>query len=229
MNKKTEATSKTLADLVYQKIRTDIISGELKASEKLRLSNLCKKYDIGMSPLREALARLTGDALVVTEGQRGFWVAPLSIEELDDITNVRALLESEALQQSIQNSDEEWKDELSMAFKELTRIEGELKGRSYDLVPEWEEANKVFHEVLVSRCQSQWMKKMIKILIQQSERYRRISLTLAESKGNRNVHDEHEAIFHAAIQGNILKACRLIEVHLNLTTDNVRQVLEESI
>jgi len=219
--------SKTLADFAYQRIRNDIISGELKANDKLRLSNLCKKYEIGMSPLREALARLIGDALVITEGQRGFWVSPLSIEELEDISRVRILLESEALQLSISNGDDGWRALLTDAFEGLTRVEAQLEGRNRDIVPEWEQANKRFHEVLVSKCGSEWLKRMLKTLHQQAERYRRISLIRANS--NRDLHEEHEAIYQAAMQGNVLKACRLIEIHVGVTSDAVRDALAKNL
>ena len=219
--------SKTLADFAYQTIRADIIRGELKADEKLRLSNLCKKYDIGMSPLREALARLIGDALVVTEGQRGFWVAPLSIDELVDISRVRNLLEGEALQRSMVHGDDAWRTQLTHAFEALTQVETELAGRNRDVVPEWEHANRHFHEVLVSRCGSPWLQRILKMLYQQSERYRRISLIRKGS--NRSLHDEHEAIYEAVMAGNVLKACRLVELHLQLTSDAVRAALQDNI
>ena len=226
-DKNTVKGSKTLADFAYQKIRNDIISGELEADEKLRLSNLCKRYEIGMSPLREALARHIGDALVITEGQRGFWVAPLSIEELEDISRVRILLESEALQLSITNADDGWRNLLTDAFEQLTRVETELDGRNRDKVPEWEQANSRFHETLVARCGSQWLQRMLKILHQQAERYRRISLVKANT--GRDLHEEHEALYQAAMQGNVLKACRLLEIHVGLTSDAVRDALTENL
>lgn len=218
--------SKTLADYAYQAIRNDIIRGELKADEKLRLSNLCKKYDIGMSPLREALARLIGDTLVVTEGQRGFWVAPLSIDELVDISSVRNLLEGEALQRSMERGGDEWRERLTQAFEALTEAETALGGRNRDVVPEWERANRHFHEVLVSQCGSPWLQRILKMLYQQAERYRRISLV--NTKVNRSVHDEHEAIYAAVMQGNVLKACRLVELHLRLTDEAVRNSMQEN-
>ena len=219
--------SKTLADFAYQKIRNDIICGELKADEKLRLSNLCKRYDVGMSPLREALARLIGDALVVTEGQRGFWVAPLSVDELVDISCVRSLLEGEALQRSIVRGGDVWREQVRLAFEELTRVEAELDGRRRDIVPEWEAANAHFHEALVSRCGSPWLQRILKTLHNQAERYRRISLVNTNS--GRSVHDEHEAIYEAVMSGNVLKACRLVELHLQLTSDAVRNALQDNI
>jgi DNA-binding GntR family transcriptional regulator len=99
---------RTLADQAYRRLRHDIVSGRLAAGSKLRLEGLVGDYEIGMSPLREALARLVGDLLVVSEGQRGFWVAPLSLDELDDVSRVRGLIETEALGLAIRHGDADW-------------------------------------------------------------------------------------------------------------------------
>src|SRR5882724_9939456 len=87
--------SRTMADTTYRRLRHDIVAGTLPAGSKLKLEGLANDYAVGMSPLREALTRLMGDLLVVSEGQRGFWVAPLSLKEIDDVSRVRALIETE--------------------------------------------------------------------------------------------------------------------------------------
>src|SRR3546814_19026824 len=78
-----------------------------------------------MSPLREALARLVGDQLVNSLEQRGFWVAPLSLEELDDISRVRNLVETEALRLSIENGDDAWEQQVRNAFTALSEVRSE--------------------------------------------------------------------------------------------------------
>ena len=48
----------------------------------LRLADLSARYDMGFSPLREALNRLQAERLVIAEALRGFRVAPLSLDEM---------------------------------------------------------------------------------------------------------------------------------------------------
>lgn len=221
------SVAKTLAGRAYQEIRRDIVDGVLPAGSKLRMEALSKQYDVGLTPLREALARLVGDAMVVTEGQRGFWVAPLSIEELEDISNVRSLVETEALTRSIERGDDEWAKALTEAFEKLTEIEIALdENPSADLMHEWETANRIFHEVLVSACGSPWLIKLRDTMYRQAERYRHISLLTKQE--DRCLHDEHEAIFHAAIKRQSLKAARLTELHLNRTAEAVAHALREN-
>ncbi|HEV2513589.1 GntR family transcriptional regulator [Bosea sp. (in: a-proteobacteria)] len=221
------SSDKTLADRTYRQLRGDIVNGRLAAGSKLKLEGLAQDYEVGMSPLREALARLMGDLLVVSEGQRGFWVAPLSLDELDDVSRVRALIEAEALNAAIRNGDAAWEREVTAAFEALAEIEEHLPHTSEALPPGqieiWEARNRAFHAALVSAAGSPMLIKLRDLLYQQSERYRRVSLNV--SRGWRNVHDEHRAIYDATMQRNALRACRMTELHLSRTAEEVRKAM----
>lgn len=216
--------AKTIADHTYQRLRRDIVAGHLAPGSKLRLEMLTAQYDVGMSPLREALTRLVGDALAVTEGQRGFWVAPLSIEEFEDITRVRSLIETEALQLSIQQGGADWEAEVRAAYDELATLERAPEKKDETTMPQWENANRRFHEALVSACGSPWLIRFRGTLYSQSERYRRISLKHAAAE--RRIHEEHEAIMEAAVSRQVLKACRLTELHLRHTAEAVGDAMK---
>ena len=82
-------TSRTLGESIYERLRNDIIAGRLEPTAKLRIEELRETYETSASPLREALNRLAGEGFVTAEGQRGFYVAPISLKELDDITRLR--------------------------------------------------------------------------------------------------------------------------------------------
>lgn len=223
----TPGAARTLAKRAYQSLRRDIVHGQWPPGSKLKLEALVQHYEIGMSPLREALARLIGDQLVKTEDQRGFWVAALSLEELDDISRVRNLIETEALRLSIERGDAEWEARVRDAYEALSRIENEVIGREgtapQDLIDSWEERNRQFHYALVSACDSPWLIKLQELLFHQAERYRRVSLST--SRGKRFVQDEHQAIFEATLERNALRACRLTHDHLMRTYDEVRKAV----
>ena len=214
--------AKTLAEDAYNRIRQSILTGELGAGEKLRLEALSKRYDVGMGPLREALSRLTGQSLVVTEGQRGFWVAPLSLKEFDDLTRVRLLVESEALYASIARGDAAWEERVKNSFEVLSEVEDRI-ARNAGSASEFEEANRLFHEAIVANCDSPWLLRLVGMLYQQSERYRRFALI--RTNQIRSVHDEHEALVTAVLTRNGLRACRVLELHLQGTANVVREAL----
>jgi DNA-binding GntR family transcriptional regulator len=220
---------RTIADTIYRRLRHDIVAGRLSAGSKLKLEGLASAYEVGMSPLREALTRLVGDLLVVSEGQRGFWVAPLSLDELDDISRVRALIETEALNLAIRNGDSGWEAAVRQAFEALTEIESRLPQTADALDPEivegWERCNRAFHAALVSASGSPMLIRLRDQLYRQSERYRRVSLNV--SRRWRNVHDEHAAIFDATMQRNALRAARMTELHMSRTAEEVRRAMQQ--
>lgn len=102
----------TLGEAAYQRLRADIVVGAFKAGEPLRLEALRQRYGLSFSPLREALMRLQSERLVAATALRGFSVAPLSREEIEDATETRILIESEALRRSMRNGDDDWEADI---------------------------------------------------------------------------------------------------------------------
>ncbi len=208
---------KTLVESAYRNLRRNIIEGRLTPGEKLRIEHMKDDYGVGGATLREALSLLISDALVVSQGQRGFRVAPVSLEDLTDITETRVMLEGEALRQSISRGDEVWEANLIAAFHRLTRAEEKLAGGENR--EEWEERNRVFHEVLISACPSRWVKHFVKILYNQAERYRHLSLR--QPTIPRDVHEEHRTLFEAALERDADKACTILAQHIRSTLASV--------
>lgn len=209
---------RTLAVEAYHQLRADIIEGVLKPGEKLRTEHLKDRYNVGAATLREALALLTADALVVSQHQRGFRVAPMSLSDFRDITETRAAMEAQAMRLAIRKGDDEWEAGLSAAFHRLSRAEERL---STGDMPEgyWEDCNRKFHEALNSGAQSRWLRHFLAILYRQSERYRRLAFDNAPP--DRDVHQEHLEIFEAAINRQEDLAASLIEQHVRATLDVV--------
>ena len=216
---------KTLVESAYRRLRRDIIEGILAPEEKLRVEHLKDDYGVGAGTLREALSLLISDALVVSQGQRGFRVAPVSLADFEDITNTRVMLESEALRQSIALGDDAWEGELLAAFHRLTKAEEKLKDPTAR--EEWEERNRIFHEVLISACPSRWIKHFLSILYHQAERYRRLSLYLQPIP--RDVHAEHEALFNATMARDAEKASAVMAEHIRLTFRSVQVIPPEQL
>ena len=215
-----DSEPKTLVEGAYLQLRRDIIDGRHLPGSKLRVEHLKDAYQVGAGTLREALALLLSDALVVAQGQRGFTVAPISLADMEDITHTRVLLETEALRQSIKHGDEAWEADLVSAFHRLTRAEEKLKDDVRATVNEWEERNRLFHETLIAACPSRWTRQFLAVLYRQSERYRRISVL--RTPAPQDVHEEHEAIFNAALARDGKLASKLLSNHILRTLTAVR-------
>jgi DNA-binding GntR family transcriptional regulator len=140
---------------------------------------------------------------------------------LEDVTNTRVMLETEALRQSIRRGDAQWEAALRHSYELLCQIEIDLAEAD---VEKWECRNKAFHEALIAGFNSTWSKYLLSILYRHAERYRNINwrLTSAHSSG-RDTHKEHEAIFLAAIERQDARAALALETHIRLTHDVLKR------
>jgi GntR family transcriptional regulator, carbon starvation induced regulator len=207
-----EAKTKTLIETAYATLRSEIIDGTLAPGAKLRTEELRAKYDVSGSTIREALTRLLGEALVTSEGQRGFRVAPASLEDFRDLTEVRKLIETEALRQAIEAGGEAWEAEIVAAFYRLSKTEERLREDPAGASAEFEERNREFHRALIGACPSPWLHRLQALLYQQSERYRR--LVASKRAIPRDVHAEHQGIFDATLARNTDLAVKLAGEHI---------------
>ncbi len=212
---------RTLVERAYLALRRDVVCGKLAPGERLRVEHLKDQYQVGAGTLREALSLLLSDALVTAEGQRGFRVASISLADLEDVTNTRVMLETDALRQSIRHGDAHWETALVSHYQLLTQAEIHPDTSQPEL---WEQRNKAFHEALIAGFDSDWSKYFLAILYRHAERYRNINwrLTAAHTSG-RDVHREHEDIFRAAVGRQEARAALALEAHIRLTHDIVRR------
>ncbi len=157
-------TPVTMSANAYMMLRADIQSGALPPSAKLRAEDLAARLGTSASPMREALSRLAGEGLVVNKGQRGFWVAPISVREFREITQLRLQLEVQALRASIENGTIEWEGRVVAAFHRLSKIELQIDSRSRELRLDWERENRQYHWELISCCPSNWNLRLTSIL-----------------------------------------------------------------
>src|SRR5450830_80570 len=123
---------RTLVERAYLGLRHDVVCGKLAPGERLRVEHLKDQYQVGAGTMREALSLLVSDALVTSEGQRGFRVAPISLADLEDVTNTRVMLETEALRQSIRRGDARWEATLVASYELLAQTENAPTGPEPD-------------------------------------------------------------------------------------------------
>ncbi len=202
---------KTLADSAHAALRRDIISGALAPGMPLRMAFLCDRYGMGMSPVREALNRLQAERLVTAISLRGFFVAPLSADELADTTDTRILIETEALARSIARGGEDWAEAVGAALAAL------LDGAAQPGGDRLEQLHHTFHRALVAECGSRWLLDLFEKLYSESERFRFHALTVGARDGTRDLAAEHRAIAEAALARDTAHAVDLLTAHYRRT------------
>lgn len=209
------AQNKTRFEVVYQRLRADILACRLRPGAKVQINLLADELGISLSGVREALSKLSAEGLVVAEPQRGFRVAPVSLDDLTDLTLTRIDIESLCLKRSIEQGGVDWESAVVGSMHRLSRTPYWSPDNDRRLSEEWAAAHYSFHEALVCACDSVWRMRIRSSIYQQSERYRRLSVPVLPE--TRNVESEHRAIADAALARNPVEACELMKEHLLLT------------
>ncbi|WMT76433.1 GntR family transcriptional regulator [Bradyrhizobium sp. Ash2021] len=207
----------TLASSAYERLRFDIISGIYEPGTKLLIRELCSRYEIGLSPVREALNRVSRDGLVQQNDQRGFTVAPLSEEDLEDINKTRCWSNEAALRASIANGDQAWEERVLIAFHRMSRLPGPAERDSGPIDPAWEQAHRAFHTALIDACGSKWLIDFCEQLFDAADRYR--FLSRKHYQGSPLRRDDHRLIMEATLQRNVDVAVRLLKEHFTVTLE----------
>ncbi|WP_444678482.1 GntR family transcriptional regulator [Halomonas sp. E19] len=201
----------TAASRIYELLRQDLLDGRYRAGERLSITLLRETYQVGLSPLREALNRLAAYGLLRQENQRGFRVLELSLEELADITAMRLRLEGTALELAIAHGDAEWESQLLAANHRLSLADKRTS------VVEWEQLHSRFHNALVAPCGSAWLLRFISQLHDQFDRYRRVAPRALELRHRLDA--QHQELVDLALARDARRARELIEDHISLSSE----------
>jgi GntR family carbon starvation induced transcriptional regulator len=220
----TKVWQETLATTIYEQLRQDILTVTLPAESKLNIRALCDRFEVGLSPVREALSRLSMENLVRQIDHRGFSVAPLSLTDMEDLTKARCWIDGQGLRQAIEIAEPAWEEGLLISYHRLSRtprFEGrDRRARS----TAWEAAHKKFHHQLVVGCGSQWLTTISGRLFEAAERYRNLARVAGKSRGKE---DEHRGIMEAALAHEADRAVALLTAHFNKTAELVHAVISQ--
>jgi DNA-binding GntR family transcriptional regulator len=213
-----------LVDQAFQRLRKDVLTGTFAAGVKLKVEELQAAYGFSSSPLREALSRLSQEGLVRADERRGFRVAALTPDDLEDITRMRLMLDVPALREAIEHGDDAWEAAIVAAFYRLEKIESRLPEGPVILDDEWSGLHRDFHSTLIAACPSQRQLAWSESLFDQAERYRRFSARFRKS--NRRKSNEHKKLMDATLRRDADTACALLTDHIRGTLRNVTAAFE---
>jgi len=209
-----ETASRSQASHAYEVIRGDILAGRHKPEAKLKVQDLAGSLNVSAGAVREALSRLVPEQLVVSRDQRGFLVAPLSIADLEDLTDLRCEIEAIALRKSIAHGDVEWEVGLLAAAHRLKLTPLMARDAAQALDRAWVTAHAAFHHALVAAAGSRRLLALHAQLYEQSERYRGLS---AHSEKRRDVAGEHHKIVELVLARDADAAISAVNEHIRET------------
>ena len=200
----------TVGSSTYEKIKHDIIFGELAPGSKLKLDVIKTKYEASVSTLRETLNRLASEGFVLAEEQRGFFVTKVSREDLREVAKLRVLLECHALKTSVENGDADWEGNLVAAHHKLQLMEKEMISGDSSEKETWKRYDWEFHLAVIQACNSRNLLELHSTLYDKYLRYQMLVLTFRGDEAAQ----EHHKIFQAALDRNASGAADILEEHI---------------
>jgi DNA-binding GntR family transcriptional regulator len=208
---------RTLAGDAYEAIRHGIRTGTFQPGDRLRFADLQALCGMSVTPVREALARLTAEGFTTLDDHRGYSVATLSLAELRDLTAARQLCECEALRLAIVRGDAEWEGRVIAAHHLLARIPQARDDIPSAMREDWEARHAAFHAALISACGSPILLEICEKLFSRADRYRRMSVSL--SGGARDVTGEHRRLMELALARDAEGAASALSEHYGRTAE----------
>lgn len=205
---------KTISGATAAELRQRILDGTLAAGRALRQAALAEEFGISRIPLREALLQLEAEGLVKIVPHRGAVVSEISGDDVDEVFELRLLLEPRLLKRSAPRLTAHNYVRLRAILSEFG-----VALRSND-PSRWGELNSAFHSELYSRAGRGRSLAVVANLMQESDRLTRMQLTLTD--GRERAEHEHVALVDLCEAGEFQKAAILLRSHI----ENVHKTLQ---
>ena len=207
-----------LRDVVFNTLRSAIITGELSPGERLMEIKLANELGVSRTPVREALRKLEREGLVITTARKGAEVAPINEKDLKEVLEIRKALESLACQ---------------LASQKITPSQIEELTAMNDLIAQAIDANDTegitqmdieFHEIIYKITENRRLMDMLHQLKEHILRYR--LQYIKDMKNKKNIVEEHRKIIAALENHNAKASRREIEGHIELQEKYILNNLE---
>lgn len=201
---------------VVDRLRADIVSGHFRPSSRLKFANITERYKVGVGTVREALSHLVSQGFVTLEANKGYAVAPVSIEELREVSAHYIELEQKAFTNAMARGGDEWEANIVFCHHKLRAIESCSWEERVARHSQWVERHRQFHESLVSACDGTWLLRLRSIMFDQMERYRFLT-KMAKGNDGKGRGAEHRMLMEAALDRDAESALRLVDAHVQKT------------
>jgi DNA-binding GntR family transcriptional regulator len=197
---------RTMALSAADELRRRILEGDFPGGFQLRQDALATEFGVSRIPIREALLQLESEGLVKIQPHRGAVVSELSVAEVEELFDLRALLEPRLLRRSAPRlAPDDYKGLKAILAEYSAVMRSENPSR-------WGELNTAFHALLYSRAEQPRTEAIVAGLLQNTDRYTRIQLAFTD--GRARAEEEHHQLVELCEAGDLKGACSLLTVHI---------------
>jgi len=211
---------KTRTQLVVETLREKILSGEIKAGEPLRQAALAEELNVSRIPVREALLQLEAEGLVSFEPHKGATATELNADQVEELFDLRAMLECDLLASSLPLLSEE---KLAQATDILSKLDRAL-GKE-NAANTWSELNSSYHNCLYSAANRPQTQDLVNTLNKNADRYIRMHLLWAG--GISKAGPEHNQLLAYCKAGDVDKAVAILKQHILSSRDEIKAFLTQ--
>lgn len=210
-----------LTDEIYTLIKEKILTHNIAPGVKINIDQLARNLEVSNIPIREALSRLSAEGLVETIPYKGMYVANLSLQELDEMLEIRMELECLALRKAVSQIPEQLLDQLHrdmQAWKQLTHEHNE------DRIQLIAEMNERLHGLILQYCHNHSLQSLIHTYIEKIQRYWVLSQAYVDPVALQYEWEEHMKIIQALIHRDSSAAAQALQEHLQKSYVRTREV-----
>jgi DNA-binding GntR family transcriptional regulator len=207
---------------VYDHLRAAVLSGELRAGERLNLTTLSDQLGVSRSPVHQALTRLAAEGLVDVRSRRGYTVTPITTKALSEEYDVRLALELMAAELGVGTLSEEDLEQLWNALDET--LETMAEDQPWDL-HRYIQANQRFHQLMIDFARNDVMSSAYANLRVTLLMERVLSGWNSESLTS-ELSEQHLALYRAYESGDLEAAQTVIRAHVELGRQTVVQIVD---
>lgn len=191
------------SDVIFGALKDAIIDGSLAEGEVLRQDRIATMFNVSRIPVREALARLESEGLVTTQRYRGAVVSSLSVDEISEIFEFRALIEPEVIRRAASRWNE--------TAEQDARRHGAAFATETDPA-RWGDLNRSFHAALYRDAGQPYHLQVVDSAMDRVDRYLRAQLAL--TGGMERARSEHEQLLEAWLARDAERAAALLRDHI---------------
>ncbi|MBI1760272.1 MAG: GntR family transcriptional regulator [Acidobacteria bacterium] len=211
----------TLTTAVADRLRNKILRGELREGTQLRQHAIAEEFAVSRIPLREAMRQLEAEGLIEIQDHRGAVVTALSAEEIQELFEIRAVLESLTLRRAVPH----------LTAAHLTRAEAALQAYEHALNHEadfdvWGDLHWQFHSALYAAANRGRSLALIQTVNNNADRYIRLHILFSHA-AHRNAKDEHRTILELCRQRKAAAASRLLEEHIAKAGRELKEFMQQ--
>ncbi len=208
----------SLVDNVTERLRHDLLAGEIKPGERIKVAELEKRFGVSHIPIREAVRRLETEGLIVALPQRAAVAAGVDLDDLSGLYDLRRIIECEVIRRSADTMTPDQVDVVRGALEALEAVANDHDS------PRFWDLHRDFHWALLEPGATAWIERVLDQIWLASQRYVRLFVSKTVDDAMR----DHRALLTYCENGDGAGAAALLRRHLDRTELAVRQAFVPS-